>query len=78
MTSSTPETCLATQSNYLEEAMLMCVEADVNDSVQKVHHLKLRTEFRYTGAGEYLIFGGVPPKVGLPLHLQSYLTITRP
>lgn len=33
--------------------------------MEKVHHLKLRTEFNYTGAGEYLIFGGVGPKVGL-------------
>lgn len=39
--------------------------ADERGNVQKAHHLKLRTEFRYTGAGEYLIFGGVEPKVGL-------------
>lgn len=36
--------------------------ADEKGNVQKAHHLKLRTEFRYTGAGEYLIFGGVEPK----------------
>ena len=38
--------------------------ADERGNVQKAHHLKLITKFRYTGAGEYLIFGGVEPKVG--------------
>ena len=40
--------------------------ADERGNVEKAHHLKLRTKFRYTGAGEYLIFGGVEPKVGPP------------
>lgn len=43
----------------------MCVEADKNGNVQKAFDLKLETEWRYTAAGEYLIFGGVDPQVGL-------------
>ncbi|CAD6589678.1 MAG: hypothetical protein ASARMPRED_004166 [Alectoria sarmentosa] len=42
------------------------------DNVEKVHHLKLRTEFNYTGAGEYLIFGGVAPKA-----IISHLPLSR-
>ena len=38
--------------------------ADEEGNVQKAHHLKLKTPFKYTGAGEYLLFGGVEPKVG--------------
>lgn len=41
-------------------------KADERGNVNKAHQLKLRTKFRYTGAGEYLIFGGVEPEVGLP------------
>ena len=52
-------------STYLEEAILMCAEADKNGNVQKAYDLKLETEHRYTAAGEYLIFGGVEPQVGL-------------
>ena len=44
--------------------------ADERGNVEKAHHLKLRTKFRYTGAGEYLIFGGVEPKVG-PLSIRT-------
>lgn len=42
------------------------VAADENDNVQKAYDLQLKTEFLYTAAGEYLIFGGVSPKVDLP------------
>ena len=60
-------------STYLEEAVLMCVEADQNGNVQKAFDLKLETKYRYTAAGEYLIFGGVEPQVGL-LSLSFRLT----
>ena len=40
--------------------------ADKTGNVNKAHDLKLRTEFRYTGAGEYLIFGGVEQEANLP------------
>ncbi len=40
-------------------------KADETGNVNKAHDLKLRTEFRYTGAGEYLIFGGVGQEVDL-------------
>ena len=39
--------------------------ADENGNVEKARDLNLKTEFNYTAAGEYLIFGGVGPKVGL-------------
>ena len=41
--------------------------ADEHGNVEKASNLKLQTTWRYTAAGEYLIFGGVSPKVGLPL-----------
>ena len=47
-------------------AVIDLEKADEKGNVNKAHHLKLKTEFRYTGAGEYLIFGGVDPGVGLP------------
>lgn len=40
--------------------------ADEFGNVQKANNLQLRTKFRYTGAGEYLIFGGVERKASLP------------
>lgn len=39
--------------------------ADENGNVEKAHSLKPQTAFRYTSAGEYLIFGGVSPRVSL-------------
>ena len=39
--------------------------ADENGNVQKARDLRFRTAFKYTAAGEYLIFGGVDPNVGL-------------
>ena len=41
--------------------------ADINGNVQKASDLKIQTSFGYTPAGEYLIFGGVEPKVCLSL-----------
>lgn len=45
--------------------------ADESGNVEKAHNLKLQTAFRYTAAGEYLIFGGVTPKVGLVITYKS-------
>ena len=38
--------------------------ADESGNVEKARDLKLQTQFRYSAASEYLIFGGVGPKVG--------------
>ena len=38
--------------------------ADESGNVEKARDLKLQTKFNYTAAGEYLIFGGVDPRVG--------------
>ena len=45
--------------------------ADVKGNVQKASALRLQTDFKYSAAGEYLIFGGVPPEVSLPRHLRA-------
>lgn len=45
--------------------------ADESGNVEKAHTLKLQTTFRYTAAGEYLIFGGVSPRVGLVITYKS-------
>ena len=52
--------------------------ADKQGNVEKASALRLHTNFKYSAAGEYLIFGGVPPEVSLSRHLQAYLTIIRP
>ena len=39
--------------------------ADESGNVEKARDLKLQTNFRYSAASEYLIFGGVSPRVGL-------------
>ena len=51
--------------------------ADEHGNVQKAQDLKLWTSFKYSAAGEYLIFGGVAPSVGLSPHLQTELTMRR-
>ena len=38
--------------------------ADETGNAEKASSLKLETTFRYSAAGEYLIFGGVEPRVG--------------
>ena len=43
--------------------------ADVQGNVQKASALRLQTDFKYSAAGEYLIFGGVPPEASLSHHL---------
>lgn len=53
-------------------AVIDLTKADERGNVEKAHNLKLKTDFRYTGAGEYLIFGGVDNEVGL-LSLSSGL-----
>ena len=45
--------------------------ADEEGNVQKASDLRLQTDFKYSPASEYLIFGGVPPDVGLSRHLQA-------
>lgn len=45
--------------------------ADEQGNVQKASDLRLQTDFKYSAAGEYLIFGGVPPEVSLSRHLQA-------
>ena len=45
--------------------------ADEQGNVQKASNLKLQTDFKYSPAGEYLIFGGVPPEVSLYHSLQA-------
>ena len=45
--------------------------ADENGNVEKASSLKLQTEFRYTAAGEYIIFGGVDPRVSSPSPLTD-------
>ena len=45
--------------------------ADGYGNVQKASNLKLQTDFKYSPAGEYLIFGGVPPEVSLYHRLQA-------
>lgn len=55
----------------------MFVEADKDGNVQKANVLKLETEFRYTAASEYLIFGGVAPQVGLSSASLCSANITR-
>ena len=49
--------------------------ADEKGNVERAYDLKLRTEFMYSAAGEYLIFGGVDPKVQRLLS-QSRLILT--
>ena len=61
--------------------------ADESGNVEKARDLKLQTKFRYTAAGEYLIFGGVGPRVGLsspladlandPKAIISYIPLQR-
>ena len=38
--------------------------ADESGNVEKASELKLQTAFKYSAGGEYLIFGGVSPRVG--------------
>ena len=40
--------------------------ADENGNVEKARDLKLQTKFHYSAASEYLIFGGVDPRVSFP------------
>lgn len=51
--------------------------ADENGNVEKAHNLKLQTAFRYSAAGEYLIFGGVSPRVSLVITYKSALANNR-